>query len=68
MPTQVYHSVNAGASATLVPRFVKGRIFTDPSMPSLKPVERTACYNSAVETLAKLHAVDHEKVSLPARQ
>ena len=38
--------------------FVKGRNFGSPALHELTPPERRACYRSAVETLAKLHAVD----------
>lgn len=38
-----------------VMRAVKGRIFTDPAMPSLEPAERAACYRDALRVLAAIH-------------
>lgn len=44
--------------------FVRGRVFVDPAMPELAPSERAACYTSALETLARLHAVDFRAAGL----
>lgn len=47
-----------------VMRHVPGRSFWDPRMPGLDPAERAAIYDSANETLARLHMVDHEAIGL----
>ncbi|CCG85026.1 protein of unknown function [Taphrina deformans PYCC 5710] len=44
--------------------FLRGRIFTDPALPSLSPSERNACWFSAIDTLAKMHQVNIDSVSL----
>jgi aminoglycoside phosphotransferase (APT) family kinase protein len=44
--------------------FLKGRIFTDPSLPELSPTERLRMWKAATQTLAKLHAVSYKKVGL----
>lgn len=44
--------------------FVKGRIFHYPSLPELSEKDRRECWQSAIETLAKLHKIDPSK--LPA--
>lgn len=47
-----------------VMRYVPGRSFWDPRMPNLTPSERAAIYDSANETLARLHSVDHVAIGL----
>ena len=47
-----------------VMRHVPGRSFWDPRMPGLSPAERAAIYDSANETLARLHMVDYEAIGL----
>ena len=47
-----------------VMRHVPGRSFWDPRMPGLEPAERAAIYDSANETLARLHLVDYEAIGL----
>ena len=47
-----------------VMRHVPGRAFWDPRMPGLSPAERSAIYDSANETLARLHMVDYEAIGL----
>jgi len=47
-----------------VMRHVPGRSFWDPRMPGLDPAERAAIYDSANETLARLHMVNHEAIGL----
>jgi len=55
--------------------FLKGRIFTDPSLPELSSQERVQMYSrisfrndsrwkAATKTLAKLHTVQHKSVGL----
>ena len=44
--------------------FVSGRNFGSPALPGLSPAERKACYQSVVETLAKLHLVDWRSIGL----
>ena len=45
-------------------RHVPGHSFWDPRMPNLDPAERAAIYDSANETLARLHSVDYEAIGL----
>lgn len=47
-----------------VMEFVQGRIFSDAALPGLTPVERAAAYESAAETLARLHHVDFVRAGL----
>jgi aminoglycoside phosphotransferase (APT) family kinase protein len=47
-----------------VMRHVPGRSFWDPRMPGRAPEERAAIYDSANETLARLHLVDYEALGL----
>jgi aminoglycoside phosphotransferase (APT) family kinase protein len=44
--------------------FLKGRIYTDPSLPELSPDERLQLWKAAIVTLAKLHAVSYKEVGL----
>ncbi len=43
---------------------VPGRIFADPTLPDLTPTERTALIHDYVDTLAALHALDHQALGL----
>lgn len=45
-------------------RHVPGRSFWDPRMPGLDLAERAAIYDSANETLARLHMVDYAAIGL----
>jgi aminoglycoside phosphotransferase (APT) family kinase protein len=47
-----------------VMRHVPGRSFWDPRMPGREPAERAAIYDSANETLARLHLVDYAALGL----
>ncbi|CAM9366737.1 unnamed protein product, partial [Ectocarpus sp. 13 AM-2016] len=47
-----------------VMEFVHGRIFSDAALPGLAPAERAAAYESAAETLARLHHVDFVRAGL----
>lgn len=42
----------------------QGRIFRDLRLPGVSAAERTALYVAAVETLAKLHSLDVDTLSL----
>jgi len=42
----------------------QGRIFRDLRLPGVSAAERTALYVAAVETLAKLHSLDIDALSL----
>ena len=46
--------------------FVEGRIFENPALldTAMTPAERTAIYQSMIETMAKLHAVDPAAIGL----
>ena len=48
--------------------YVDGRVFWDPLMPDLSPVDRRAVLDAAVDTLADLHKLDHESSALRLRQ
>lgn len=43
---------------------VEGRTFWDGALPDLARQDRRACYDAMVDTLAALHAIDHEAVGL----
>lgn len=47
-----------------VMEFTNGRIFLDPILADLEPKQRKEIYEAALETLAKLHAVDWCKAGL----
>ncbi|KAF9094632.1 hypothetical protein BGX29_009423 [Mortierella sp. GBA35] len=47
-----------------VMEFLQGRIFSDITLSKLPFEERRLCWLSAIDTLAKLHKVDHVKVGL----
>ncbi|HKP79385.1 MAG TPA: phosphotransferase [Phenylobacterium sp.] len=51
-------------TAFYVMRHIEGRLFLDNAMPDLTPSERGAVYDSANETLARLHTLDHEAAGL----
>jgi aminoglycoside phosphotransferase (APT) family kinase protein len=51
-------------TAFFVMDFVDGRIMRDPMIPDSNPRERTACYDSMNDVLAKLHRVDFRAVGL----
>lgn len=42
----------------------EGRVFWNPTLPGLEPKERQAVFKSKIETLAKLHSYDPEKIGL----
>jgi acyl-CoA dehydrogenase len=43
---------------------IEGPIHWNGALPGLNPAQRTAMYTAMVETLAKLHTLDHEKLGL----
>ena len=48
-----------------VMQFLQGRIFTDPSLPTLtNPAERRAAFEDVIRVLANLHAIDLPSVGL----
>ncbi|PJG46763.1 phosphotransferase family protein [Sphingobium sp. LB126] len=51
-------------SVFFVMEMVEGRILWDGSLPDLTPAERGAVYRSQIETLARLHSIDHVAVGL----
>ncbi len=51
-------------SAFYVMDYVVGRIFRDPQLPGLAPVQRAAVYDSMNEVLARLHRMDYRAVGL----
>lgn len=55
---------NVLGSAFYVMSMEEGRIFWDPQLPSQTPESRRAIFTSKIETLAKLHSYDPEKIGL----
>jgi len=51
-------------TAFYVMDYLEGRIFRDARLPGLSPAERTAVYDEANATLAKLHHVDYAAAGL----
>ena len=51
-------------SAFYVMQYVEGRIFWEPSLPGLAPVERARIYDAMNDTFARLHRVDPVAVGL----
>jgi aminoglycoside phosphotransferase (APT) family kinase protein len=51
-------------TAFYVMDFLEGRIFRDPQLPGVAPVERAAIYDSMNDGLARLHKVDFARVGL----
>ena len=47
-----------------VMEFVEGRVFWDPSLPGMQPVERAEIYDQMNRALAAIHSVDLEAVGL----
>ncbi|GBG32396.1 Acyl-CoA dehydrogenase family member 11 [Hondaea fermentalgiana] len=47
-----------------VMEFVRGRIFKKASLDEMTPQDRTKAYESAIETLARIHSVDWRNVGL----
>jgi aminoglycoside phosphotransferase (APT) family kinase protein len=43
---------------------VEGRVFWDGALPDCMPEERRAVYEAEIETLARLHQLDHEAIGL----
>src|SRR5882672_7408921 len=43
---------------------VHGRVFSDPALPGVSPIERTAMYDSMNDVLARLHTVDYAAIGL----
>ncbi len=51
-------------SAFYIMSCVEGRVFWDPTLPSLKAEERWPIFQAKIETLARLHQYDPEQVGL----
>jgi aminoglycoside phosphotransferase (APT) family kinase protein len=51
-------------SAFYVMSMEEGRVFWDPTLPSQPPEARRRIFTSKIETLAKLHILDPEKIGL----
>ena len=54
--------VDVVGTAFYTMEFVRGRIFTDPSMPGLAPWERRACYEQVLDVAARLHSVPFSQI------
>lgn len=63
-PLHLCEDVEVIGSAFFLMRYVPGRSFWDPRMPGISPEDRTAIYDSANETLARLHLVDFAALGL----
>ncbi|KAM3430498.1 hypothetical protein MY4824_007662 [Beauveria thailandica] len=51
-------------TAFYIMEFLDGRIFADVGVPGVSPEERTAIWEAAAKTLARLHAIDPRQVGL----
>jgi aminoglycoside phosphotransferase (APT) family kinase protein len=51
-------------AAFYVMEYVRGRIFTDPSMPDSTPSDRRDCYRDVLRVLANLHSVKYRDIGL----
>jgi aminoglycoside phosphotransferase (APT) family kinase protein len=63
-PLVLCEDLDVIGSMFYVMRHIPGRGFWDPRMPTLSPHERAAVYQSANETLARLHLVDYASLGL----
>lgn len=48
-----------------VMEFIQGRIFHDPTFPSLSPKDKQECWDAAIRALSQLHSVDPRNIGLP---
>ncbi len=51
-------------SAFYVMEMVEGRSFWNGALPSIPPADRAQIYNALIDTLARLHAIDHQAAGL----
>ncbi|MDE2229862.1 MAG: phosphotransferase [Alphaproteobacteria bacterium] len=51
-------------TAFYVMDYVAGRVFWDPALPGLAPMERGAIYDAMNDTIARLHRVDYAAIGL----
>lgn len=51
-------------AAFYIMEFVQGRIFIDPGLPGMTPVDRRAAYRDVARVLAELHSVDFRSIGL----
>lgn len=63
-PLHLCEDVEVIGTAFFVMRYVPGRSFWDPRMPGISAEDRAAIYDSANETLARLHLVDFAALGL----
>ena len=63
-PLALCEDADVLGTAFYVMRHVPGRVFLINAMPDLTPPERAAVYDSANQTLARLHSVDYVAVGL----
>jgi aminoglycoside phosphotransferase (APT) family kinase protein len=65
-PRMLAHCEDPGVIGAefFVMEWVSGRVFPDPLLPSLSPVERGALYQDFIDTLARLHAIDPASIGL----
>ncbi|KAL6743311.1 hypothetical protein Aduo_016361 [Ancylostoma duodenale] len=64
VPKVLLYNENLLDTPFYIMEFTNGRIFLDPTLPDMEPRERKEIYGAALETLAKLHAVDWCKAGL----
>jgi aminoglycoside phosphotransferase (APT) family kinase protein len=55
---------SVAGTAFYVMGFVEGRVFWNPDIPNSNPAERTAIYDAMNVTIARLHSLDPERISL----
>lgn len=44
--------------------YIEGRIFTDPSMPSMSNADRSKAYENVIQVLSNLHSVKYKEIGL----
>lgn len=56
--------VSVIGTAFYIMEFLDGRIFVDPALPGIDPMQRKSIYFAASETLASLHRIDADAIGL----
>ncbi|KAF0694843.1 Aste57867_14307 [Aphanomyces stellatus] len=66
VPRMVLYCADASVLGTefYLMEYVQGRVFKDPSLPNMTPMERYAIYNALVEALASLHSLTPASIGL----
>ncbi|RCN25724.1 hypothetical protein ANCCAN_28561, partial [Ancylostoma caninum] len=58
LPKVLLYNENLLDTPFYIMKYINGRIFVDPTLTDMETGERKEIYGAALETLAKLHAVD----------